>query len=76
MFNFIANQLFYVFRCCLSRWNAVNVSIGQLHAPFRLLLEAERGAGSEGYVALDDVTLRHCNRGDLDIWNAYYKNKR
>ena len=42
----------------MRRWNDVSVRLGAIDDAFRLVFEAHRGNGDQGYTAIDDITVR------------------
>ena len=57
----------------MRRWNDVSVRLGAINDTFRLVFEAHRGNGDQGYTAIDDVTVRHLHGESQRISRAPLK---
>lgn len=50
----------------------MEVPVGEISEPFRLIYEAVRGRGNQGYIAIDNVTLHNCHKGRIDFLKYSY----
>ena len=76
IYNSIFNQEFFhvIRKFFRRRWNDVSVTLGTINETFRLVFEAQRGDGDQGYTAIDDVTVRHTDgnndRAGINLMNV------
>ena len=54
-----------IIRILHCRWIQASIPIGMVDKPFIVEFQAKQGAADNGYIALDDIRLLHCNPGTV-----------